>query len=141
MGVKVYRLLTDGIPMWLNTSIELTVTGKSLVAGFQHLVEKPFEQPAAVKPVVVVAERLDGMLSRQIGLRLTGLGDAQVAESEISGKMRLVVVLEERARAGDVRPFREAATPPFVILGNRVKLRKIKRDRPNLRSNAQSYIH
>ncbi len=29
LGVKVYRLLTDGIPMWVTTQVELRVSGKS----------------------------------------------------------------------------------------------------------------
>ena len=36
--------------------------------------------------------------------------------------------LEQRACLGHVRPFRESFAPPLIILGNRVKLRKVKSD-------------
>ena len=36
LSVKVYRLLRDGIPMWLTTAVELTVTGKSREVELGH---------------------------------------------------------------------------------------------------------
>ena len=40
------------------------------LAGREHLVERPLEQPLPAEPVVVVAERLDAGLARERGLRL-----------------------------------------------------------------------
>src|SRR5262245_2116509 len=42
------------------------------------------------------------------------------------GQMRLVVPLEQRFRADDVRPLGEPPPPPVVVFGNRVKLRQVE---------------
>lgn len=36
LGVKVYRMFRDGIPMWLTTAVELTVTGQSREVDLGH---------------------------------------------------------------------------------------------------------
>ena len=36
--------------------------------------------------------------------------------------------LEKRLSLGDVGPFRKARAPPFVVLGDRMELRKVERD-------------
>ena len=78
------------------------------------------------EPVVPVHERLDTVAPGELGLCVAGLGNAQVVEAEIGGKSRLLMPAEERPRARDVGPFREARTPPFVVLGDREELRKVE---------------
>ena len=52
----------------------------------------------------------------------------QVVKTQIGRNVRLIVVLEVRARLRHIDPFRESFSPPFVILGNWVKLGKIECD-------------
>jgi hypothetical protein len=40
--------------------------------------------------------------------------------------MGLRVATEQRARFDDIRPLGKSLTPPFVVLGNRVKLREVQ---------------
>src|SRR5262245_14284077 len=47
---------------------------------------------------------------------------------------------ELRGRAHDVGPFCETLSPKLVILGNRVKLRKIERNEPHRRSYAHGGV-
>ena len=108
------------------------------LAGLQHFVERPLEQPPAVEPVVVVAKAVDAVFAREIRLRDPRLRNAQVVEPEIGGKMRLIVALELRLRANDVAPFGEALAPPGVVLRNRVELRKIERDQLRQRHGDRS---
>ena len=97
-----------------------------LAAG-EHLPERTIEDAVApAEPVVPVDERLDAVAPRELGLGVTGLGHPQVVEAEVGGKGRLLVAAEERSRARDVGPLREARTPPFVVLGDREELRKVE---------------
>lgn len=38
MGVQVYRLIEDGIPMWLETQVEISVSGKSREVELGHVI-------------------------------------------------------------------------------------------------------
>src|SRR5215208_6576739 len=46
--------------------------------------------------------------------------------------MRLVMTAKQRPSLDDVGPFCEPGTPPSVVLGDRVKLREVKRDQPHV---------
>src|SRR5437667_2526273 len=45
---------------------------------------------------------------------------------------------EQGPGSGDVRPFGEPPSPPFVVLGNRVKLREVEGDQASLECHAQT---
>ena len=61
-----------------------------------------------------------------VGLLLAALRHSQVIEAEVSGNMRLIVPRIQRSRLGDVRPFGEAVTPPFVVFRDRMELRQVE---------------
>ena len=63
----------------------------------------------------------------QFSLLFLGLVEAHVIESKLAGQVRLPVPRKQRTRLGHVPPFRKPRSPPLVILGNGVKLRKIER--------------
>jgi hypothetical protein len=86
------------------------------------------EEATAVEPVMVVAEAVDAVRARQLGLRRARLCVAQVVVSEIGGHMRLVVADEIRPRASHVGPFGEALAPPRIVFRGRMELREVKGD-------------
>ena len=100
--------------------------GEVGLARLEHLGVGALEDAPSGEPVVPVAERLDAVVARQGGLRLSCFGETQVVEAEVSGQMRLLVPAEERPSLRRVRPLREACSPPFVVLRNRMKLRKVE---------------
>src|ERR1700694_2888455 len=63
---------------------------KVRLAARGDLVERAVQQSRAVEPVVVVAEAMNAMRTRQLGLRCARLGCAQVVEPQLAGQMRLV---------------------------------------------------
>jgi len=80
------------------------------------------------EPVVVVTKGRDAVRPRELRLREAYLRGAQVAEAQISWKVRLIVPTEQRTRFGDVGPLGESSSPPRVVFRNRVELREVKRD-------------
>src|SRR5437879_5869579 len=99
----------------------------------ENLIEWAIEQAPAIEPVVVVAEARNPMLSRELGLSLANFGHAEVVESEIGWQVGLVVSSKQRPGLHHVRPFREPPSPPPVVLGDGVELRKIEREQSNRR--------
>src|SRR5205085_1242591 len=83
--------------------------------------------PAAVKPIVVVAEARDAVLLREGRLRLPHFWQPQVIEAKIGGKVWLIMCREKRPRIRDVAPLGKSRPPPFVILRDGMVLGKIKR--------------
>jgi hypothetical protein len=61
-----------------------------------------------MKPVVVVAEAVNTVLAGQVGLSLPDLRKPEIVETELGGHVRLIVPVEQRTRARDVGPLREA---------------------------------
>ncbi|MFN0130142.1 MAG: hypothetical protein ACKV19_26045 [Verrucomicrobiales bacterium] len=51
LGMKVYRLLSDGIPMWLATAVELTVAGKSREVELGHALPDGWRAAKVESPV------------------------------------------------------------------------------------------
>jgi len=98
-------------------------------ARAQYFIERAIQQAPSGKPVVVVAESVNAICSREIRLRRPNLWHPQVAEPEIGRKLRLIVAPKERTRFRYVGPLGKASTPPRIVLGYRVKLRKVERDR------------
>ena len=105
--------------------------GKVGLAARQHLVEGPLEDAPAAEPVVVIAEPVNQVVGRERRLRGAHLREAQVVEAELPRQMRLVMPREPRPRPDDLLPLGEPWAPPFVVLGDRVELRQVHRDRPD----------
>lgn len=95
----------------------------------KNLVEWLLEHSPTVEPVVVVAERLDAVGRRHVGLGLPGLGHSQVVEAEIGGDQWLPVATKEWLGAPHVLPLGESRSPGTIVLGDRVELREVKGDR------------
>src|SRR5437870_386962 len=94
----------------------------------QHLTERPFQNSATRKPIVPVAETLYTMGPSELGLGPPCLRYAKIVEAELTRNTRLVVPPEQRTSLGDVSPLTESGSPPLVVLGDRMELRKIERD-------------
>ena len=72
----------------------------------------PVEDAVAVaEPVVPVAERLDAVLLRELGLGRAGLGHPQVVEAELGRQGGLLVAREQRPGLRRVGPLGEAPDP------------------------------
>src|SRR5215510_3366881 len=82
-------------------------------ARCKNFLEWTLEYPATGKPVVVVAKPLDAIRAGQIGLFLTGLGNAQIVKAEIRRNVRLVMPFEQGFRCCGVGPLRETLAPPL----------------------------
>jgi hypothetical protein len=65
LGVKVYRLLTDGVPMWLTTSVELTVTGKSREAELGYALPDGWRVAKVTSPLPCLVDDR-GLLKVQV---------------------------------------------------------------------------
>src|SRR5882724_4549483 len=78
---------------------------------------------------MVVAETVDSIFGGKLRLRRACLGEPQIIKTQIGGQVGLVMAWEFRPCLGDIRPFRKAFSPPLVIFRDRMKLRKMERDR------------
>ncbi len=97
-------------------------------AAREHFGEGSLEQLPAAEPVIVVAERVDAVRTREHRLRLAYAGIREIVIAELTGHVGLPVSVEIRTRLADVGPFGEPFSPPFVVLGNAVELRQVERD-------------
>src|SRR5216683_2120198 len=104
------------------------------LARSENLIEWAIEQAPAIEPVVVVAEARNPMPAGELGLSLANFRHAEVVESEIGWQVGLVVSSKQRPGLHHVRPFREPPSPPPVVLGDGVELRKIEREQSNRRA-------
>src|SRR5262249_14439942 len=95
----------------------------------KDLRERSFEQALPREPVVPIAKCLDAVTLSEVGLCCTRLGQPQIVEPELAREIRLHVTAEQGSRPRDVRPFCEPRTPPRIVLGYRVELREVERDR------------
>jgi hypothetical protein len=51
LGVKVYRMIEDGIPMWLHTQVELSVAGKSREEDLQSILPEGWQLAMVDSPI------------------------------------------------------------------------------------------
>ena len=65
LGVKVYRLLTDGIPMWVTTQVELRVSGKNREESLGTIGLDGWQLGQLTSPIPVAVEP-DGKLMAQV---------------------------------------------------------------------------
>src|SRR5262249_38220905 len=72
---------------------------------------------------------VNAVCARKLGLAAAHIFRAQIIVAELPRLDGLTMTNKHRAGLGDVGPLGEPMTPPFVVLGNLVVLRKIKGDR------------
>lgn len=65
LGVKVYRLLRDGIPLWLTTAVELTVTGKSREVELGHVLPAGWQVSKVECPLPCLVDE-SGLMKVQV---------------------------------------------------------------------------
>ena len=104
---------------------------KIRLAALPDFVHRTLQHLPPVEPVVVVAKSVDAIARGQFRLRRARFRQAQIVETQISRQVRLIMTREKRLRPHHVRPFREPFPPPLVVLGNGMKLRQVKGDRPD----------
>ena len=63
---------------------------------------------------------------------LSDLLQAQVVETQLAGQPRLSVTWEKRSGFGNIVPFSEAGVPPLAVFWNRMELRQMDRDDPEV---------
>jgi hypothetical protein len=99
----------------------------------KNLREGAFENAASVKPVVVIAETMDPILSGEFGLGFPYVGQPEVIETKICRSMRLLMSREKRSGLRNVAPLCEPLAPPCVVFRDWVELRKVKGNRSEVR--------
>ncbi len=65
MTTQVYRLLEDGIPMWLRTEVEVTVSGKSREEGIGFVMPEGWKIATIQSPIPVMIDE-KGLLKAQV---------------------------------------------------------------------------
>ena len=65
----------------------------------------------------------DTVFLRKFHLALLNLGQTKVIKAKFTRQTRLIMSDELGGGPRDVRPFGETLSPPFVVLGNGMKLR------------------
>ncbi|MEM6821641.1 MAG: hypothetical protein AAF558_06860, partial [Verrucomicrobiota bacterium] len=56
MSIKIYRLIEDGIPMWLRTEVELSVSGKSREEELGNLLPEGWILSSVTSPIPVAVD-------------------------------------------------------------------------------------
>ena len=97
-------------------------------AGADDLLERALQKLSTRKPIVVIAECFYSMFARHFRLRFTRFRNAKVVEPQIRRQVRLIVMPKHRFRLRSIGPFGKAFSPPFVVFGDWMKLREIKRN-------------
>ena len=98
----------------------------------EQVLQRGFEQAAAVEPVVMEAEAVYAVAAGEGDLAAKHVGRTEVVEAELARQARLIVSDEAGYRLGDVGPLGEALAPPRVVFGNCVELREVIGDEPDL---------
>ena len=102
------------------------IEGKVDLRTLQQIVQRLFQYPAAVEPVVIDAKGIDPRLPRKLCLTAHHLGQAQVVKSQIQGKHGLGVPFEGRLRSHHIPPLGETLAPPAVIFLGGMELRQVE---------------
>ncbi len=56
LGIKVYRMIEDGIPMWLHTQVELSVAGKSREEDLRFILAEGWQLDMVDSPIPVAID-------------------------------------------------------------------------------------
>jgi hypothetical protein len=65
LGIKIYRMIEDGIPMWLHTQVELSVAGKSREEDLKFVLPEGWQLAAVDSPLPVVIDE-NGHMKAQV---------------------------------------------------------------------------
>jgi hypothetical protein len=65
LGIQVYRMIEDGIPMWLHTVMELSVSGKSREAELGYILPEGWSLSSVESPIPVIVTD-QGMVKVQV---------------------------------------------------------------------------
>lgn len=65
LGVQVYRLIEDGIPMWLHTMVELSVAGKSREVELGNILPEGWSISSVGSPIPVAVDE-QGLVKAQV---------------------------------------------------------------------------
>ena len=65
LGIKIYRMIEDGIPMWLHTQVELSVAGKSREEDLRFVLPEGWQLAAVDSPLPVVIDE-NGHMKAQV---------------------------------------------------------------------------
>ena len=103
--------------------------GKVEVGIGQQLIQRAPEQSLAAEPIVVIAESMEPVRLGQFDLTTLHFNQAKVVEAQLAWQVGLIVSRKPRSPTGNVVPLGESLAPPPIVLGNRVKLRQVERDR------------
>lgn len=68
LGVKVYRMIEDGIPMWLHTQVELSVAGKSREEDLKSILPEGWQLAGVDSPIPVAIDEA-GHMKAQVRAR------------------------------------------------------------------------
>lgn len=89
---------------------------------FQQVRLRTFQEARAAEPVVPVTQCADTVFGGEFPLSPAALEHPEVVEPQVGREARLKVAVEQRTRRRRVRPLGEAASPPAVVLRDRVEL-------------------
>jgi len=92
----------------------------------QHALERTGHQSTAIEPIMVVAEAMHAVQTRQFDLPSLRPVATQVVESKLPGQFGLLMAKELRHRLRDVGPLGKSPAPPCVVLGKGMELRQIE---------------
>jgi hypothetical protein len=95
-------------------------------SAFEDLVEWSLEESSAGEPIMPVAKTFDTGSMRQFGLSRASLGEPQIIEAQIRRYSRLVVPSKKWSGFRDIGPLGKTRTPPVIVLGYWMKLRKVE---------------
>jgi len=102
------------------------------VGRLQIVVGRAFEKSSATEPVEVETESRDTVKLGKFNLTAHDLRQTQIVVAKFARHPRLVVALENRKRSRHIAPLGESLAPPLVVLNNRMELRQVIRDQPNI---------
>src|SRR5690606_6999436 len=97
----------------------------------QPVLERLLEQTLSSKPVKIKTKAFQTVELRQLNLTALHLFIAEVVVTELVWNVRLVVTGKQRLCRTHICPLCKTFPPPFIILGDGVKLRKIKGNHTN----------
>ena len=107
--------------------------GKIGPAGFQNPPDWQVEEHLPCKPIVIETESENAVGARKTCLFFEHLCLAQIVIAKTCRDARLIVSWELRSAPSHICPFREAGSPPRVVLRDGMKLRQVKGDGFDLR--------
>ncbi len=95
------------------------------IGRLQKLFQRSLKQSLAVERVVIEHETVNAGRLGHLRLSAHRVARGERIETEIARNARLVMVLETRLAARDVRPFGETFAPPGVVLRERMELGEV----------------